>query len=148
MESNDEVRHRLLQEVRLDPDTLCWNYKIRDGAASSITIGNRSFPVYRVSMHLFEDFDLDDPSLICHGCDNQSCINPGHLFVGDRRENNQDYNVKGWRKTHGYWNKGKYIPIVVSKEDFDIAKSLLDEYKCRTITDLISIALRKLQLNS
>lgn len=38
-----------------------------------------------------------EPACICHRCDNPSCLNPTHLFLGNRAENNHDMNRKGRR---------------------------------------------------
>lgn len=33
--------------------------------------------------------------LVCHKCDQPSCCNPGHLFVGTDADNQQDKKMKG-----------------------------------------------------
>lgn len=77
-----------------EPNTGCWLW---EGNASNgygkIKIGGKSIPAHKVS---FEAFVGEVPVglLVCHRCDNPSCVNPDHLFVGTDGDNNRDCVVK------------------------------------------------------
>jgi len=43
----------------------------------------------------YKEYGIDDDLFVCHTCDNPSCCNPSHLFLGTPKDNNDDKMAKG-----------------------------------------------------
>lgn len=68
----------------------CWIWE--KGTAQGygrLRIGGKVTKAHRVAYQLHHG-DLDDSKIICHKCDNPSCVNPDHLWQGTHRENQDD----------------------------------------------------------
>jgi len=73
-------------------DDACWiwnGYKLTSGYGQYYHVG-----AHRVAW-IETHGDIPDNLLVCHHCDNPSCVNPKHLFLGTHRDNTQDMIAKG-----------------------------------------------------
>ena len=87
-------------DVKGDDD--CWEWtgvKIsrKDGRKyGRVTIHGIKTLAHRASWVLAHG-EIPPDTEVCHECDNPSCVNPGHLFLGTHQDNMDDMNNKGRR---------------------------------------------------
>ena len=82
----------------LNKDDGCWNVKpTARGGYGKIGIFGRTSLYHRVSFELHKG-PIPDGMMVCHKCDNPSCVNPDHLFLGTAQDNMDDKIKKGRHK--------------------------------------------------
>lgn len=82
--------------------------KDRDGYGR-LTFKGKGYRAHRVVLSWKEGRDLKKGELACHSCDNPSCVNPDHLWVGSPKDNTQDMWSKG--RQNGHMQGGKAVRV-------------------------------------
>jgi hypothetical protein len=102
---------RLWSRVRRGEDHECWEWGGPKTSKGYGQIGVKrgewgTAYTHRVSWELSFG-PIPDGLCVLHRCDNPSCVNPAHLFLGTRTENNQDMVEKGRYRPYTGWNDGE-----------------------------------------
>jgi hypothetical protein len=91
-----EIRFINLIDVKEDLNQ-CWIWKgcknPRGYGRFTLTKGKMVF-THRL-MYELKNGEIPKGMLVCHTCDNPSCVNPNHLWLGTHKENHQDMVSKG-----------------------------------------------------
>jgi len=65
----------------------------------------RAYLAHRIAGHLLNGWDLFDPLMFCHTCDNKQCVNPAHLYRGTNSDNIRDAFARGLMKPYRHHRK-------------------------------------------
>lgn len=94
-------------------DSSCWTWigrrlktKFDYGYFDVLVSTNKSISVFahRISWELANEQSIPEKLYVLHKCDNPSCVNPAHLFLGTYKDNSDDMIAKG-RDNHAKGEK-------------------------------------------
>lgn len=102
--TDEEKRARMIAsfEEKVIRQKGCWRWKDsldKNGYAYIYAGKNKHYKAHRLSYEMYKG-DIPQGFLVCHSCDNPTCTNPEHLWLGSIKENSED-SVKKGRSCHG-----------------------------------------------
>jgi len=103
---------RFMAKVHKNPNS-CWEWQgqtDKDGYgrfATRVLGKTKAWMAHRFSYSYYKQ----DPGklFVCHSCDNTSCVNPDHLWLGTHKDNMRDMKSKN-RQKGSY--KQKYLELL------------------------------------
>lgn len=106
----------------------CWEWqggKLPEGYGR-VRFNDKSVLAHRISYE-WGYGNLPTDMLVCHKCDNPSCVNPAHLFVGTHNDNYIDAKRKGRHKDLPVSRGTQYKRAKMTEETVAIARQLYSE---------------------
>lgn len=94
------LEQRFWRKVLVKDKDYCWEWQGSKASFGHGTFwnGNTVDSAHRISWELHKG-KIPDDMCVLHHCDNPSCVNPNHLFIGTRKDNVIDMVEKGRNRT-------------------------------------------------
>lgn len=86
---------RFVEKIKINDETDCWEWigtKNSDGYGNFL-VHDVVMKAHRIS-YLIHIGEIPSGMCVCHHCDNPSCVNPDHLFLGTHTDNMRDMTRK------------------------------------------------------
>jgi len=89
-EESDIIASKIANNITIDENGChIWNGSKLKGGYGNLNSSIGIIQTHRF-MYFYANGEIKDGYVVCHKCDNTSCCNPNHLFVGTQADNMRD----------------------------------------------------------
>jgi hypothetical protein len=136
------LSERFENSILRDPNSGCWLWTGGTfiNGYGYLVVNGKTRSTHRMAWEIYVG-DIPDDMCVLHKCDVRCCVNPKHLFLGTRADNNRDCKDKG-RHTKGSMSSRAKLTeeqVVVIRASDKTQKQLAAQY--RVSQSLISLIL-------
>ena len=85
---------RFWSKVNMDGECWLWEGCRIGPGYGQFRLEGKMIGAHRMA-YILEVGEIPEGHYVCHSCDNPSCVNPAHLFVGEPQANADDMKAKG-----------------------------------------------------
>jgi len=107
------------KDVEIKPKNDCWEWRLalNEKRYGKKRIGSKNYYAHRIAAWLSGMVaDISSPGrenqqikgFVLHKCDNPSCCNPNHFFIGNQSDNQKDAYAKKRKKSAFNFAKNRY----------------------------------------
>lgn len=130
IEFQKSIEKRFWSHVNINDLFSCWEW---NGACNENGYGNFSvkYKMYKAHRmaYILTFGNIPNGLFVCHKCDNPSCCNPSHLFLGTNQDNVTDMVKKG-----RWYHKLTKTEIIQIRESNDTQTNLAKQFKVSITT--------------
>lgn len=117
-----EVSIKLINRIwnKVEKTDTCWWWIGAKGSNGygNINLNGKTYQITRLIYEIYKGV-IPNKHQICHTCDNPTCVNPDHLFIGTALENQRDCTQKKRR--------GDVTPNVLRGRYLEVKKLYIEE---------------------
>lgn len=133
---------RFMSKVCVCGPDECWEWQAArdiDGYGRFSYLGD-NVPAQRVS-YILHKGEIPPGMLVCHECDNPSCVNPKHLFLGTQHDNVIDMFAKNRQPQRNLLRgSAKGTNKLVEEDIYKIRELIEQGYTNQQIADMFNVA--------
>ena len=102
------LHERIEENIERITESGCWVWMgyINKLGYGRFRVNGKKVLAHRAAYEEYKE-KIPDDKIACHDCDNPSCVNPEHIFIGTHQDNHDDAIKKG-RKDMGLLLKSRW----------------------------------------